>query len=631
MSYIRTLKAGIKKTRDGWQVYKEIDYHRTFDSKAKPSALSTDLETATDYMNWHLVRDILEVWNHVMQIPKWYGNLVIDLLTSPRSFVLDETVIHTLRACMMGDPVTKGVLSSIGLFLVEQVHYIRVKGDDIIAMDAVQVKLEAVLSTIDMLDMKISVLDTFISKNFFKYCEEIVRIPKSVLNTWSYIRNTKCWSRITYVDYVKLRAILDCTPDINSYEVEAQGKVDLLGRDWSYVGPQGPHNLFSFASFLQDVSLRLHESSHVVYMPAALCGSGKRFPFKITNCIQFESARKFSTKWITIVSWLNQQRNQDPVVKPHGIVRRYERHSKAEPFVLTSDLGILAPFQEHRVKLDAYQESISSILKKLRDYVAVEDELLAKVLSIEYEKFLLGLAAEPVVEPLNLETFVINLSPVVEPQDLLEIEMIWRESPFLFDNFKRTYYHRSAIDILSRISPLWIPFKSILAEGEKSAPPKADIPIEEEEEKARLWNWFNQPSGQPPPTGFLADDDILYLQAVGYPQANVILVSDDKKLATRIAKRIWNMPKKRLYIIPVIRWLLSECSQDAWPIDDGLFLLDLAQIERMLEAAPMLVYGEDGWIAKALSFTEPFNVDCDPLGAPDGPPPLWPEEFSYRG
>lgn len=631
MSTIPTLKAGIKKSRDGWQVYKEMDYHRNFDSKAKPLALSSDLETATDYMNWHLVSDILEVWNHVMKIPKWYGDLVIRLLTSSRTFVLDNRPFQTLRACMMGDPVTKGVLSSIGLFLVDQIHYIRVKGDDLVGLDHLRAKLEGVLSTIDQLDMKISVLDTFISPDFFKYCEEIVRVPKSVLNTWSYIRNTKCWSRIVYVDYIKLRAILDCKPDINSNEVEAQGKVDLFGRDWSYIGPQGPHNLFSFASFLQDVSLRLHESRHIVYMPSALCGSGKRFPFKIMNCIQFESSRQYSTKWITIISWLNQQRELEPMAKPHGIVRRYERHSKAEPFVLSSDLDILQPYSGSKVVLDSYQKSISSILRKLRDYVATEDEVLGKLLSIEFEKFLLGLAPEPKVQILDIETLQIYLSPVVEPQDLLEIERVWRSEPFLFDNFERTFYHRSAIEELSRSSPLWVPFREPI-QGEVLSQPKVEIPPEEEGMRLALWNWFNQPQGTMPPTDLISDDDLIYYQAVGFPQSNVVVVSDDIKLLTRIAKRLREkyFRRKKLYRIPTIRWVVSECSEHQWPLNDAIYLLDLAQIERLLEAAPMLAFGEPGWIAKALSFTEPFNVDCDILDIPELPM-LWPEDFLFRG
>jgi len=631
MSSIPTLKAGIKKTRDGWQVYKELDYHRNFDSRAKPLALSTDLETATDYLNWHLVSDILEVWNSIMGIPKWYGDLVIKLLASPRTFTLGKDRKQTLRACLMGDPVTKGVLSSIGLFLVDQVHYIRVKGDDMVGLDNLRAKLEGVLSTIEMLDMKISVLDTFVSPDFFKYCEEIVRVPKSVLNTWSYIRNTKCWSRIVYVDYIKLRAILDCKPDINSNEVEAQGKVDLLGRDWSYVGPKGPHNLFSFASFLQDVSLRLHESRHIVYMPAALCGSGKRFPFKIMNCIQFESSRQYSTKWITIISWLNQQRELEPAVKPHGIVRRYERHSKAEPFVLSSDLDILQPYHGCKVVLDSYQRSISSVLRRLRDFVATDDEVLGKLLSIEYEKFLLGLAPEPKVQILDISTLEIYLSPVVEPQDLLEIERIWRSEPFLFDNFMREYYHRSAIDILSKESPLWVPFKTVPIPGEIISRPKVEIPPEEEGQRLALWNWFNQPQGTIPPTDLISDDDLIYYQAVGFKQRNIVVVSDDKKLLTRIAKRFKSkFPyNKKLYAIPPIRWVVSECSQDNWPLDDVLYLLDLAQIERLLEAAPMLAYGEPGWIAKDLAFCEPFNVDCDILDVPEIPL-LWPEDFLFR-
>jgi len=112
--------------------------------------------------------------------------------------------------------------------------------------------------------------------------------------------------------------------------------------------------------------------------------------------------------------------------------------------------------------------------------------------------------------------------------------------------------------------------------------------------------------------------------ALGSPHKNIIVVSDDIRLVQKIASK-WT---KSVYRIPVRQWVTAECDSTKWYLDDAELLLDTAQIERLLEAAPLLAYGEAGWIAKDLVFTETFNVDCD--WVPPSEQGDWPNEYKVR-
>jgi len=271
--------------------------------------------------------------------------------------------------------------------------------------------------------------------------------------------------------------------------------------------------------------------------------------------------------------------------------------------LLTETLDRLLPFQDRKIILSGEQKRISSILRRLNEYVATEDELLGKLLSIEYERFLLGMVPELTIKSLDMDTIEIPVNTSdLNYDDLLEVEGIWRRYSYTFSNFETVYYSRDLIDELSHTSPLKVSLRGFIIESEL---PDLELPAEDVVLKAQLWEWFKNPVG-PPPTGLISDDEVLIYTALRSTKKFIVVVSDDLKLVSKIASINW---RRRVYNIPVVQWITEGLSPESWPIRDAEFLLDLAQIERLLEAVPLLSYGESGWFPKTLSFTETMNVD----------------------
>jgi hypothetical protein len=153
------------------------------------------------------------------------------------------------------------------------------------------------------------------------------------------------------------------------------------------------------------------------------------------------------------------------------------------------------------------------------------------------------------------------------------------------------------------MSPLKVFLKAFVVESEL---PNLDFPEEVVVAKQSLWEWFKNPIGSPP-TDLISDDEVIEFRALSSKNKFIIIVSDDLKLVRKIAYSNW---RKVILRIPPVEWITTGCSEENWPVNGTYeFLLDVAQIERLSEAAPMLLFGESGWFPKPLGFTEPFNVD----------------------
>jgi len=120
---IPSSSSGIKAASHAFEFYKRLSHKNPngnfiFDEKDL-WILSSDLETATDYANPHIVRIILQVFlgPHCLGVPKLYRILISRLLTEPRQVVdtYSNEEYMTTRGCLMGDPVTKFVMHMLHL------------------------------------------------------------------------------------------------------------------------------------------------------------------------------------------------------------------------------------------------------------------------------------------------------------------------------------------------------------------------------------------------------------------------------------------------------------------------------------------------------------------------------------
>jgi len=115
---IPSQKAGVSAANHAFELYKRL-------SHGNPSsgfifgdkdifALSSDLETATDYMNPYIARIFLSVFlgPSCCGLPPFYTEVILRLLTLPRKVYYERERDEFTSTCavLMGDPVTKFVL-----------------------------------------------------------------------------------------------------------------------------------------------------------------------------------------------------------------------------------------------------------------------------------------------------------------------------------------------------------------------------------------------------------------------------------------------------------------------------------------------------------------------------------------
>jgi hypothetical protein len=608
LSMIPEFKIGVKGSRDGWSVYTCIDYDLNFDAKQKPYAQSIDLETATDYFNQLLVSDFLEVWNEVLNIPKWYGRVVIFLLTSPRLIYLGKDYwFTTSRGCLMGDPVTKTVLTSLYINLFNLVKFFRAKGDDLVALDPLKVNLKKCKIYLKSLDIKLSPEDTFITRDCFVYTEELCRVPRTRNECWSHIQRSKRWGRHMYCDYPRIRLILDTVKDREGFSSTPQGKIDLLGRDWEYCRSSGPWYFFALASLLQDICLRLYERKTLVYIPTALAGSGKVFPFQFSNVLDFESRRGMGDLVLSTLNYLQDTLEKDVPSEPlFGLANVFSRHVDGAAFKAVVPSKMLEPFKS---KILDFGFDLGQIaIGRVKKYICSENELLGKLLSLKREDWLLGLEEPPEEITLDMDALSILSTNVRLPRS--STIRMWLLEPYqLKSRISIKYYDREAIEELAFSSKLKVTLPFCL-EGSTYV---GGIDPEFERESKILFEWFKDFwSGieRPIPQSIIDDDEVIFLSVLKTNKKNIYIVTDDRRLLRRCASVLpW---RKNLYRIPVKAWVGMECSENNFPIfDDSVIYIDQAQVSRLLETNPMMMFGQPGWFIKDLHFSSTFNVDME--------------------
>jgi hypothetical protein len=128
-----------------------------------------------------------------------------------------------------------------------------------------------------MLGYKISELDTF--KGIWgTYCEEIFRLPRyrgeSVQKAASY----KMSEVNPYLDYPKLRLLLDVKKDRVDFSSDPKGKITLLGKDAEYVRKEQSNHMYDIyriAMAMQDVCLGTKYIRHPIYLHSNILGLGR--------------------------------------------------------------------------------------------------------------------------------------------------------------------------------------------------------------------------------------------------------------------------------------------------------------------------------------------------------------------
>jgi len=271
----RHLWSFMKKTMDNdslsWQYLSGTVY-----------GLSTDLEEATDYGNPSVAR---QIWHWLiltssgtLGFPTGLAVLAKSLFCGKRYVLQKGQIILKKRGWFMGDPMTKCILTLAQDYCIRAVPRYHapcsVVGDDLVSLSSDRELLKLRLRELKSLDFRISRDDTFISKFFVYYCEEISLIPQRPSDTISV-----CYRRGTplgYVDYPRLRLLLDTKVEMNRSSYTRTGRFLLLGKEtqWCHILAPELYPIMYRASVWQHVLLPTDSDTLGRYLPQVIGGDG---------------------------------------------------------------------------------------------------------------------------------------------------------------------------------------------------------------------------------------------------------------------------------------------------------------------------------------------------------------------
>nr|QRW42893.1 putative replicase [Cunsystermes virus] len=223
---------------------------RTFYQQKKADqkilALSTDLETCTDYadpvLGRYIMDQIISRFSNAKGFPTGLFKFGMKLYFSERDIIEPksrESIGRKKRGWLMGDPFTK-VLLTICQYLIYETMSLRypyfgsIVGDDLVLMSFNKVALVDYMRCLEEYSFKISRPDTFISEKYMFYCEQLCLVPQNLSET---VFSAMQERRIApYCDYPRLRFVLNTSSDvIGRLSFSSRGKISGLGSDYRYV------------------------------------------------------------------------------------------------------------------------------------------------------------------------------------------------------------------------------------------------------------------------------------------------------------------------------------------------------------------------------------------------------------
>jgi len=252
----------------------------------------SDWENATDAPSFASAKASMKPLLKAIGFSDSIIDVVINIWVSEKNVKVAgrKDQLHTVRnGVMMGDPLTKSNLS-IAHAVAER--YARAKcqldgdfvpicglaagnGDDLVNINTNRNFHVYYEEAAIMLGYKPSSLDTFESTDWLFYCEEVLCIPQHGLHRVRASQKFRNIDLLPYLDYPRMRLLIDVSKDREDFSSSPIGKFTLLGREISWLPSKSvQYQYYQVASCIQDVALDTH-SCPESHLPSRLFGVGK--------------------------------------------------------------------------------------------------------------------------------------------------------------------------------------------------------------------------------------------------------------------------------------------------------------------------------------------------------------------
>jgi hypothetical protein len=250
LKYHPSCRSSLQKTDQAWQamyLFSNKQYPEDFE------CLSSDLSEATDHLPKRVAECLLSGFARGIGLRSKLLEISIDLISRNREFVLpDDVSLKQARGVMMGEPLTKVVLTLLNLFVEESAmrEYLEVTGgsdyksppwrsyhiggDDHLGVGPPKY-LRYITKNHIKCGSKISAGKHGQSKTVVKYCEKVIDV-RNLLSKPFDVRtindSTESYEASPFIDSIKVRLLSPLTKafDVSADRNVAIGKGLSLGR-----------------------------------------------------------------------------------------------------------------------------------------------------------------------------------------------------------------------------------------------------------------------------------------------------------------------------------------------------------------------------------------------------------------
>lgn len=180
----------------------------------------------------------------------------------------------------MGDMMTKVILTIVHDYTMrlDKIQVYSLVGDDEVALSNDSRALLRHLDTLQSVDLKVSVEDTFVSRRLIFYCEEGSVVPQRPSDS-THVRMRRR-QELMYLDYPRIRLLLACTSETDTYSMTNVGRFALLGKEARWVHNVNPKatEYFARASILQHIIVPQDSDTLCPFTPLEMGGDGAFTP-----------------------------------------------------------------------------------------------------------------------------------------------------------------------------------------------------------------------------------------------------------------------------------------------------------------------------------------------------------------
>jgi len=244
-------------------------------------SLNTDLETATDYGNISVARQIWQMLivksSAIHGFPCWLALLAKSLFISKRYLVHNGRILCTKsRGWFMGDPMCKVILTLAQNYVLDKSGLTGwIVGDDLTVLSQDKKSLENYPDELESIDFKVSYEDTYVSSRFMYFCEEIARVPQGPSDTIN-VQRRNGRPVLGYIDYPKIRLLIPTMPEIVRPTYTDLGRFTNLGlhTKWTKQLSRLAYPMMDTAQLLQHLTVKTPKEVICNYLPKEIGGDG---------------------------------------------------------------------------------------------------------------------------------------------------------------------------------------------------------------------------------------------------------------------------------------------------------------------------------------------------------------------